>query len=434
MATKTQTSRDEAYKKYVDSGYKDESARQAMGAGTTMLTQSSSGVNYALDTTGRASPSSSGGGSSGNYNQSSPQSSYADKLTEYNNSIAEQAAKAKQDALRQAWEGNSQALNSQNATVNNNYTSAANKLNAVQAARLPEFQQQRNASSAEAAQIALRNQELMAASGRGDSGYNRSNALSVDLNRSNAISALTDSENAFKTDVGNQLSDVDNQRVAALNDIAGKLQLGQKQYNDGTLSLTNQLESEKASGALKAFLESTTRADTLAQQSFNNSFQEKQFEQNASLAELQQQFQQKQFQAEQDAQLWQQQFQQQGFSADEAYRMSQTKLQQDSLAAETAYKNAALAKSGSSGGSGGSSGGSTKAITQSSIQGKTNMDDAIISVQEALKVSSPGNVANDIEQKRDSLSRQGINVDTLIKQVWALAGVQTKPEAEDSWR
>ncbi|MDA8220107.1 MAG: hypothetical protein M0Z35_00005, partial [Desulfitobacterium hafniense] len=201
--------------------------------------------------------------------------------------------------------------------------------------------------------------------------------------------------------------------------------LGEKQYNDGTLSLTNQLESDKASGALKAFLEAQTRADTLSQQNYENSFRDKQFEQSASLAELQQAFQEKQFQAQQDAQLWEQQFRQQGFSADEAWRLSQMKLQQDTLAAETAYKNAALAKSGSSGGSGGGSG---KSISQTSPEGRINQDDAIISAQEELyRGNSPGNIAADIERQRDSLKRQGINVDALIKKVWEMAGLETTP-------
>jgi hypothetical protein len=185
----------------------------------------------------------------------------------------------------------------------------------------------------------------MAATGRSDSGYNRTSQTAIDLNRNNAISGYTKNENDFKTDIGNQLSDIDSQRVAALNDIAEKLTLGEKQYNDGTLSLTDQLESEKASGALKAFLEAQTRADTLSQQNYENSFRDKQFEQSSSLAELQQQFQERQFQAEQDAQLWEQQFRQQGYSADEAYRAAQLKLQQETQAAENAYRNAALAAS-----------------------------------------------------------------------------------------
>ena len=312
--------------------------------------------------------SSSGGGGGGS---SSSKSSYQNSLTKYQNMIAEQAAKAKQDALRQAWESNSQALNSQKSTVTNNYNSATNKLNAVRDARLPEFQQQRNAASADAAQTSRGVKELMAATGRYNSGFNRSEQLGVDLNRSNAISGITGAQNQFETDVSNQSSDIDAQRVAALNDIAEKLQLGEKQYNDGTLSLTNQLESEKASGALKAFLDAQTRADTLSQQGIDNSFRQAQFDQNAELADLQQQWQQKQFDAEQKAVLWEQQFQQQGYTADEAYRMAQLNLQRDQFEADEAYRKAALAKSGSSGGSGGSRSSSGSSSSKKSGYGYT---------------------------------------------------------------
>ena len=295
--------------------------------------------------------SGSGGGGGGS---SSSQSSYQNSLTKYQNMLAEQAAKAKQDALRQAWESNSQALNSQKSTVTNNYNSATKKLNAVRDARLPEFQQQRNAASADAAQTSRGVKELMAATGRYNSGFNRSEQLGVDLNRSNAISGITGAQNQFETDVGNQLSDVDAQRVAALNDIAEKLQLGEKQYNDGTLSLTNQLESEKASGALKAFLDAQDRADLLAQQQFDNSYKTDSLNQDVRLRELAQAFNDKKLSLDQEALVWEQQFKEKGFTAEEAFNEAQLKLEREKLAAEIAYKYDALAKSGSSGGSGGS--------------------------------------------------------------------------------
>lgn len=411
-------------------------------AGYNGGTNSGDGSLYKNNAYGTAGTSSGSGVSAVN-TQTTAQSTYQQQLTDYQNQIATQAAKAKQDALRQAWESNQQGLNSQNAVVDNNYNSAANKLNAVRDARLPEFQQQKNSVSADAQQTARKLRELMAASGRGDSGYSRSNQLSVDLNRSNALQGITSDQNQFTTDVSNQLSDVDAQRVAALNDIASKLQLGQRQYSDGTLSLTNQLESEKASGALKAFLEAQQRADQMSQQSLDNSFRQSQFDQSSQLAQLQQAWQEKQFAADQESQQFNQALQQGQITGQ--YNGAST-LAAQAQAAEQAYRNAALAqdqsqfsaslaKSGSSGGSGGSSGGSSKAITQSSTQGKTNMDDAMIEIDNQLSNgTSPGNVANSIEQQRTSLAKQGINVDTLIKAVWAKSGIQTKPEQEDSWR
>ena len=321
--------------------------------------------------------SGSGGGGGGS---SSSQSSYQNSLTKYQNMLAEQAAKAKQDALRQAWESNSQALNSQKSTVANNYNSATNKLNAVRDARLPEFQQQRNAASADAAQTSRGVKELMAATGRYNSGFNRSEQLGVDLNRSNAISGITGAQNQFETDVGNQLSDVDAQRVAALNDIAEKLQLGEKQYNDGTLSLTNQLESEKASGALKAFLDAQDRADLLAQQQFDNSYKTDSLNQDVRLRELAQAFNDKKLSLDQEALVWEQQFKEKGFTAEEAFNEAQLKLEREKLAAEIAYKYDALAKSDSSGGSGGSRSSSGSSSSKKSGYGYTPSKTATMEV------------------------------------------------------
>jgi hypothetical protein len=383
----------------------------------------------------------SSGGSSLTKTQVQPtaQDTYQKQLADYQAQIATQAAKAKQDALRQAWESNQQGLNSQKSTVGNNYQSAANKLNAVRDARLPEFQQQSNAASADATQTAMRLKEIMAATGRGDSGYSRSNQLNVDLNRSNALQGIASDKNAFTTDVGNQLSDVDAQRVAALNDIASKLQLGQRQYSDGTLSLTNALESEKASGALRAFLEATTRADQLSQQSLDNSYRQSQADQASKLSQLQQEWQQKQFAADQEAQQFNQSLQQGQITGQ--YNGTST-LAAQAQAAEQAYKNAALAQDQSqfsaklaSDNSNAAANRANKSITQSSAQGRTNQDDASISVDDQLgRGVSPGNIANSIESQRSALTKQGINVDALIKSVWAKAGLSTKPEQEDAWR
>lgn len=116
-------------------------------------------------------------------------------------------------------------------------------------------------------------------------------------------------------------------------------------------------------------------------------------------------------------------FKRQGYSDDQAYRMATLAIDQQN------------ANRLSSGGSSGGSGGGSKAITQSSATGKANNDDAIIEAQRQIQNGvSPGNVANSIEQQRDSLKRQGVNVDALIKAVWEMSGIQTRPEVEDSWR
>lgn len=67
-----------------------------------------------------------------------------------------------------------------------------------------------------------------------------------------------------------------------------------------------------------------------------------------------------------------------------------------------------------------------KQTAQSSLQGKMNTDDGIIEIDNQLKTgTSPGNIAHAIEQQRDALTRQGVNVNTLINHVWA--GLETTP-------
>lgn len=76
-----------------------------------------------------------------------------------------------------------------------------------------------------------------------------------------------------------------------------------------------------------------------------------------------------------------------------------------------------------------------KSISQSSLGGKTNMDNAIIEIDNQLSLGTkPGDIAFAIEQQGEALAKQGINVTSLLKSVWEMAGIQTKPEEEDSWR
>jgi len=368
------------------------------------------------------------------------QSSYADKLTDYSNSVAEAVAKAKQDALRQAWEGNEQALNSQNATVDNNYTSAANKLNALQASRLPEYQAQKDATSQEAAAQLRRTQAFNALTGKFNSGYNRSQMNDIGLARQSSLDAVQGSENAFKTDVSNQLSDVDAQRVASLNDIAGKLQLGQKQYNDGTLSLTNQLESEKATGALKAMMDAQAWADTKSQQSLDNSFRQAQFDQSGRLAQLQQDWQEKQFQADQEAQAFNQALQAGQITG--TYN-GQSTLAAQAQAAEQAYRQAALeadnanqaanrAASAARSGSGGSSSANLSAIKyQDEMSAQQSLASSMQGLQQmANNGSSRSEILAFINSNAADLQANGVPIQDLYK--WASSNF-TWDKNGDEW-
>jgi len=249
------------------------------------------------------------GGSSGNLSYTQPttqamtqsmsQSSYEQKLADLARQTATAAADAKKFALKQAWEGNSQALNAQNATVDNNFNSAKNNLTALQTTRAGEYQGQKDATSQEAAAQLRRTQALNALTGKFNSGYNRSQMSDVGLARQGSLDAIQGSQNTFNTGVANQISDADAQRVAALNDIAGKLQLGQKQLNDGTLNLSTQLASDIATGSLKASLDSQTWADQQRQLGIENSARDAQLALSTRIADATQAYQQGQLTLEQ---------------------------------------------------------------------------------------------------------------------------------------
>ena len=262
---------------------------------------------------------------------------YLTQIKNYQNNLLQAQQQQKQQALQNAYQNNTQSLGSQKSTVNNAYSSAVNSINATKQAQLPQYQQQRNAASADAAQTARKVRELMAATGRFNSGTNRSQQLAVDLNRQNAIQGLNQGENQFTTQIANQLSEADNNKASALSDIASKLALLQRQYNDGTLSLTNQMESEKAAAASKAFLDAQAWADATQQRGVDNSFRQGQFD----------------YQKQLDS--WNQDFQSQKYGSDQALQLAQLMgsyngaptLAAQQMTADQAYKNAALSKSSS---------------------------------------------------------------------------------------
>lgn len=200
------------------------------------------------------------------------QEEYRNAMIEYQNRVDESAKAARQLALDQAWQSNQQALNSQNATVANNYQSAVNALNAARAEQLPKYQTQRDATSSEAAATQRRTEALNAMGGITNSGANRSQVQDIDLARQAALQGIQGDQNVFETSITNKLSEADASRVAALNDVAEKIALGQQQHAAGTLNLSNQLTSDKAAAASKAYLDAQTWADQKAQQELTNKY------------------------------------------------------------------------------------------------------------------------------------------------------------------
>lgn len=358
-----------------------------------------------------------------------PQGAYAYNQTQLSNQTAAAAAAQKTAALQQAWQTNQQALNSQNATVQNNYQTAADKLTALQQARDPQYQTQRDQTSSDAASQLRQTQAINALGGKYFSGVNRDQMLNVDLARQNSLQGIQTSQNAFNTDTSNQLNEADAARVAALNDIASKISLGQQQVAQGTYNINSQLASDQATGALKASADAQTWADAQKQQGIDNTARQTQMDNASNLAALQQAFQQKQFDATQENDATSQSLQRAQLmgSLDGTNTMAK-----DAQLADQAYKNATLASSNANAAasravSAAKSSGSSS-VTQSSPGGVKNNYDAQSEVDNQIRSgTSPGNVAYSVEQQRAALTKQGINVDALIKYVWSSAGVETTP-------
>ncbi|MHB1407854.1 MAG: hypothetical protein ACYCV0_20000, partial [Desulfitobacteriaceae bacterium] len=110
-----------------------------------------------------------------------------------------------------------------------------------------------------------------ALSGKFFSGANRDQQFNVLLAQKQAEQGINNAQNQFNTGITNRLSDADAQRVAALNDIAEKLRLTEQQYNQGTLDLTNQIESEKAAGAARTLADSMKWAQDVQDRGVDNS-------------------------------------------------------------------------------------------------------------------------------------------------------------------
>jgi len=383
----------------------------------------------------------SSGGSSGNLAYTQPstqatqamsQSSYEQKLADLARQTATAAADAKKFALKQAWEGNSQALNAQNATVDNNFNSAKNNLTALQASRSGEYQGQKDATSQEAAAQLRRTQALNALTGNYNSGYNRSQMSDVGLARQGSLDSITNNQNTFNSGVSNQISDADAQRVAALNDIAGKLQLGQKQLNDGTLNLSTQLASDVAIGSLKASLDSQAWAERMAQQGIDNTLRQSQLDQSISSAAAAQAFNEKQFSSQNDQ--WLQGFNadkaqqgikntqwQQGYDADRA-QLGITNSQWDkNFAADNAYRNDALSNRSSGGsGSSGSSYGTVSATAQKTADKESAVKSMTAQIQAGVAGGMlPSQLEKMFNDNASTITDAGLSISNLKKEALA---------------
>jgi hypothetical protein len=333
-------------------------------------------MNYAPGGLYAGSGKSSSGGSSRSSNYSS--SPYQDKISELNKALETQAM-AGLDKQR-------------NASLSN--------LSAEKATIEPAYQKQKIQAGVTAKQTARSFDEFYAQRGGGIAGNNKSGIagqaqLVNNLGYQGAMAGLGEAESNAFADIARRETGINNN------------------YNSDVQSTRAGIEAE----GLKRYIEqlNADRTFGLQEQGLNN--QSSQFNSSQNLAYQNADMQNKQWQQTYDSnqtqQQWENTFRQQGATADQAIQMAQLAMQQ---------QNASRVSSGSGGGSSGGS------ISQSSNTGKTNQDDAIIEIDNQLRSgTSPGNIAYSIEQQREELKRQGINVDALIKQVWEMSGISTRP-------
>lgn len=265
-----------------------------------------------------------------------------DLINAANNKTLEAEKIAKEGALRNAFQNNSQALNSQKSTVGNSYDSMMRQLNATRDATLPQYQAQKDSAAVDSAAQMRRVQALNALSGKYFSGANRDQQFNVLLAQKQAEQGINQAKNQFETGVTNRLSDADAQRVAALNDIAEKLRLTEQQYNQGTLDLTNQIESEKAAGAAKAMANAMQWANTVQQQGVDNSLRQGQLDLSRDIFGADQAWRDKTFGADQESAAFNRALALAGLTG---YYDGNPTMAREQFGADQAYRNAGLANS-----------------------------------------------------------------------------------------
>lgn len=352
--------------------------------------------------------------------------------------------KANMEGLKQA------QLQASMAGLGKARDSSLSNLSAEKATIEPQYQKQKMQANVTAKQTARSFDEYMAQRGGGVAGDNKSGIggqgtmLNL-MGYQGQKGALDQAEAGAITDNARRVTDVGNNYES---DVVGAEAGIQSQYLQNYI---NQMNQDKQFGLQEAGLtgnyngqQTMAGAQSSASLSLTNAQLKEMQDPNSvtnqmsrigldtaklNFAQLPAQLQAQAQQIAQDAQMGKITLQQAQINLD--YLPRQMELGMAQTQAQISASN--RSNTGGRGGSGGSS--RAKSITQSSTQGKANMDDAMIEANnQIMNGARPGDVVNAIEQQRASLAKQGINVDSLIKAVWGMSGIQTKPEVQDSWR
>lgn len=326
----------------------------------------------------------------------------------YNQQGAEKASKIRQAIATQTQQGNATKQD-----YTNQMNTAIGTLNSERAKLPGQTTNLSNQASSQGMERAGRTRNALSQMGLLQSGESASQQLLNDTTVSNQINANNLQGQELDTQFGDKISSAQTDLASKVKQINDAIALAQSQGDENALMVLQDAQAKIANAGAQSAVDYNNFAYKTGQDATQNRMNQQQIDTRKIQDALDNVY--RQSQADTQARQWQSGFDTQNSQFDR--QMAAEQQNQAANRATSAYKTS-----------------QPKAVTQSSPTGRTNMDDAIISVQKALSVSSPGNVANDIEQKRDSLSRQGINVDALIKEVWRLSGVQTKPEVQDSWR
>jgi len=326
----------------------------------------------------------------------------------YNQQAAAQATKIRQAIATQTQQGNATKQD-----YTNQMNTAIGTLN-TERAKLPgQTTTLNDTASSQGMENAQRVRNSLAQMGLLQSGESASQQLLNNTNTSNQINANNLQGQELDTQFGNKISSAQTDLASKVKQINNAIALAQSQGDENALMVLQDAQAKIANAGAQGAVDYNTFAYKAGQDATNNRMNQQQIDARNVQDALDNVYRKNQ--ADTQARQWQS-----GFDTSNSQFDRQLAAEQQNQAANRA---ASAAKA------------SAKAVTQSSPTGKSNQDNALIEIDNQLSQgTSPGNIANSIEQQRASLAKQGINVDSLIKSVWAKAGIATKPEVEDSWR
>ena len=163
------------------------------------------------------------------------QSQFLDQqLQAYEPGLAQDRAR-KLQALKQAQDANNQSYDTGRATVNNDYMMGTNAVNAETKKMAPTWQISRNGVDADTAQRVQQLRNSMANSGLYRSGSTVGDESMFASQGATLKGNVDTSEKAFGTSQAGKLGDLERSKAVQMDDIQGKQNLSNQQFNAGNV-------------------------------------------------------------------------------------------------------------------------------------------------------------------------------------------------------